>query len=298
VFPKDARQRAYSVSPAARELESYFEGLHGKQWAAASHTYPRPWGCADAPQSCNTEILSGWFVWALRDAVTVAGGYRSAADIDAYYTRLAKEINAACDSDLIPCRDKRASLAPIWRGHYSRDTLQASSAVLTTLVALNQGAIGVPFSPLMADQARIFENATNSVVSGFDETQVSGGEFRWMLNQARIRVTKAIGTLYSGASLPLAALALASYLLLLLAWGRVKSAAVSGNTILILTALLGTVVSRVGLLGFLEATSIPSNNMLYLLPVVPIYLLFIVVSIGAGAAAILSFLQSKRVPAT
>ncbi len=95
----------------------------------------------------------------------------------------------------------------------------------------------------------------------------------------------------------MAVLAMVSYFLLLLAWGRVKSAAVSGNTILILTALLGAVASRVGLLGFLEATSIPSNNMLYLLPVVPIYLLFVVSSVGACAAAFRSFLHSKRVPA-
>ena len=38
---------------------------------------------------------------------------------------------------------------------------------------------------------------------------------------------------------------------------------------LVLAAALGT---RVVLLGFLEATSIPSNNMLYLSPVAPIAL--------------------------
>lgn len=294
VFPKDARQRAYAVSPAARELESYFEGEHGRQWAAASQTYPRPWGCVGAPQSCNTEILAGWFVWALRDAVAIAGHYRSAPDVDAYYTRLANEINTACDSKLIPCRDRRASLAPVWRGHYLRDTLQASGAVLRTLVAINQGATGVPPSPLTADQARFFEEATNSAVSGFDDARASRGDARRTLDQARIQVTQTIAVLYARASQPLAVLALVSYLFLLLAWGRVKSAAVSGNTILILTALLGAVVSRVGLLGFLEATSIPSNNMLYLLPVVPIYLLFVVMSIGGGAAAFRSILHSKR----
>ena len=36
------------------------------------------------------------------------------------------------------------------------------------------------------------------------------------------------------------------------------------------TALAAAIVTRVVLLGFLEATSIPSNNMLYLFPVVPI----------------------------
>ena len=38
------------------------------------------------------------------------------------------------------------------------------------------------------------------------------------------------------------------------------------------SALVAAVAARVVLLGFLEATSIPSNNMLYLLPVVPMAL--------------------------
>jgi len=37
-------------------------------------------------------------------------------------------------------------------------------------------------------------------------------------------------------------------------------------------ALMAAIVTRVGLLGFLDATSIPSNNMLYLSPVVPMAL--------------------------
>ena len=36
IFPKEARSLAYSVSPAARELEPYLDGRNGIQWAKAS----------------------------------------------------------------------------------------------------------------------------------------------------------------------------------------------------------------------------------------------------------------------
>ena len=45
--------------------------------------------------------------------------------------------------------------------------------------------------------------------------------------------------------------------------------------LVIVSALIAAVGSRVILLGFLDATSIPSNNMLYLVPVVPMALALI-----------------------
>lgn len=54
---------------------------------------------------------------------------------------------------------------------------------------------------------------------------------------------------------------------------------------MILTALFVAMLSRVGLLGFLEATSLPSNNMLYLLPAVPVSLFFVATGLSPGGAA-------------
>lgn len=70
IFPGDARARAYQVSAAARELQPFFEGGGGRVWTMVSWSYPPPWGCADRLNRCNTEILAGWVVWALRDAVS------------------------------------------------------------------------------------------------------------------------------------------------------------------------------------------------------------------------------------
>jgi hypothetical protein len=110
VFPRDARQRAYAASPAARELMPYFEGESMKRWIASSRSYPAPWGCRDDPAACNDEVLAGWFIWALRDAAAAAGHYRSALAADTFYASLADEINTACDRGVIPCHTPRTSL--------------------------------------------------------------------------------------------------------------------------------------------------------------------------------------------
>ena len=292
-FPREARARAYAVSPAARELATYLDGSQGIEWTKASQQYPAPWGCNESPGSCNDEILSAWFVWALRDAVAAAGHYRSANEADAYYRQLAMEIDAACDSGAIPCDRKPLGLMPKWRNHYLSDGLAASMTVLGTLMRLNGGNVGVPPSGLSAEQASVFRYAINSPISG----DVGSGVFgTGPLHDARIAVTRAIGRFYSLASQPLLALALAGHAALLLCIVGKRRSLPPGMSRLamVLSALLVAIVARVVLLGFLEAMAIPSNNFLYLLPVAPIYLLFVVLGCGAAFCALAGFVRRWR----
>jgi len=298
VFPFDAPQRAYMVSPAARELQSYFEGAPGKSWSKASQHYPYPWGCADTPNNCNDEILSGWFVWALRDAVGKAGHYSSAHAADAYYERLADEINDACENNAIPCHGPRNNMAPVWRHHYLADSVSASWDVLKTLMLFPGHPIGIPDSRLTQEQRVAFESAINSHVSGHTTIEVATSGSLSKQDEMRQSVSGSIAKLYVIASPSMFILALVGYLLLLVAWLKVKSADISAYSITLLTALLAAISSRVGLLGFLEATSIPSNNLLYLSPAIPFYLLFIVASLGCCLETIRSMASNrKRKPA-
>jgi hypothetical protein len=99
-IPRAAREIAYSVSPAARELRPWLEGAPGRGWIAIS---------CGAGYSCD-DIPDGWLVWALRDAVQAAGHYSSGAEARAFYVRLADEIDRACDH--IRCRPKGHTLSP------------------------------------------------------------------------------------------------------------------------------------------------------------------------------------------
>lgn len=88
VLPRDARERAYAASPAAAELRPFLDGPLGETWRSV--------GCDRTAAAECPEILSGWFMWALRDAVAQAGHAGSGAAAAAFHTRLADEIDAAC----------------------------------------------------------------------------------------------------------------------------------------------------------------------------------------------------------
>lgn len=108
LFTREARARAYQVSGAARELEAFFEGAAAARWIASTCAY----GQTEDERQCR-EPLSGWLPWMLRDAVNgLDRYYKDARQAEAYYRRLADEVNAGCDSGQIPCGPPRASLMP------------------------------------------------------------------------------------------------------------------------------------------------------------------------------------------
>ena len=90
----ETRRRAYAVSPAFRELQPLLEGALGRQWSV--------YGCKEL-RVCD-DIASGWFYWAMRDAVAVAGHYTSAGEAETFHARVAGEIDAARASGRLPAR--------------------------------------------------------------------------------------------------------------------------------------------------------------------------------------------------
>jgi hypothetical protein len=107
---RETRLRIYRRSPAFKKLKPYLEGEAGIGWAAMT-----------APLQDETnqgEILGPWFWWALRDAVSRAGFYEEGRYPEEYYSRVAREVNSACDKDLLDCRAPRATFAPVWDNSY------------------------------------------------------------------------------------------------------------------------------------------------------------------------------------
>lgn len=90
---KASRTIAYTVSPSFRELEPFLES-ESNMWANVTRK----------EMNIKNDIAAGWFYWALRDAVSLAGHYRSAREADAYYKRIADEINSAIDDGRLPGR--------------------------------------------------------------------------------------------------------------------------------------------------------------------------------------------------
>ena len=153
VFSEDAANRAYSVSPAATELQSY---LTSTWWSKLS--------CSVLQLNpCPKAVAGGWFMWALRDAVAWAGYYNTEDQAQRFYARLAKEVNEACDTKRISCFAPRSSLVPPFRSEYVRTMIDASQRAVVSLLSLGGGQVGALHSQGTPAQIAFFEEMVGRV---------------------------------------------------------------------------------------------------------------------------------------
>ncbi|HET6265958.1 MAG TPA: class I SAM-dependent methyltransferase [Usitatibacter sp.] len=255
LFPKDARERAYSVSPAARELKPFFEGDVGAGWRMIS--------CRETRRSECPEILSGWFMWALRQSVTAAGHYKSAPEARGFYRRLAREINDACDRKTIPCGPYRATMIPPWHPSFVEHTMASAKGVYSTLVTLGGQDPMVFPSPGTPEQLAFFAKVTRSRPATEAWTGPQGA--RQTIATALARAEQWLMPILFPASV-------VTWLVLVVAGLRRRR---FDRTHVLAACLFAAITMRIGLLSFMDATSMFANNILYLSPVVPELLAFV-----------------------
>jgi hypothetical protein len=92
-IPAASRAAAYAASPAFRTLQTPLEGPLRQSWIVDSCSWLHV--CDD--------YANGWFVFALRDAAASAGHYVSAPETDAFWGRVAEELDAACADGRLRC---------------------------------------------------------------------------------------------------------------------------------------------------------------------------------------------------
>jgi len=156
VFPRESRERAYAVSPAASELQPSLEGVEAENW--------REVGCTQTATPDCPEVLSGWFMWELRNAVAQAGHYNSAREADSFYSRLAQELDDACDTGKLECLSPRASMLPPFKLRYLVDAIQPGLKVARLLFHLGDGQIGSPPSQGEDSIHRLYTGLMGSVM--------------------------------------------------------------------------------------------------------------------------------------
>lgn len=101
---RETRERIYAVSPEFARLQPLLEGRLSDNWASNASRLGIPLG--------EREISGAHFMWALRDAVNDTGLAPDGAAAMACYTRLAEEVNAACDNGRLDSWPKRATMLP------------------------------------------------------------------------------------------------------------------------------------------------------------------------------------------
>ena len=115
--PKDSLSQAFKVSPTFRQIQHLLEGTNsiGENWAYSD--------CEDYHiNPCDAELRPK-FVFALRDAMTVLGYYKSTETSRNFLRQVAKEINFACDNGSIKCDPIRNTMIPPFRFYYLENLL-------------------------------------------------------------------------------------------------------------------------------------------------------------------------------
>ncbi len=94
--PKSAREKIYAISPTFAQLRVLLDGPN-----TPLEGWKQP-GCGFYPDTCG-DYAGGWFMWALRDAVSLNGDYSSAPTASRFYRNVTAEIKKACDSGKVSC---------------------------------------------------------------------------------------------------------------------------------------------------------------------------------------------------
>ena len=264
-IPASARMDAYRVSPAAEELEPFLEGQSGAEWTARS--------CGGPPipgGGCN-DIRAGWFVWAFREAVTLAGHWTSAAEAQDFLERLAIELNRACDDGALACSGHRESLAP------SIDlatVLDASAQFGTGLATMAAARANIETGYSVGSQTAVLavSERVGPVAPPLPDplppaTDAAGSPMLSIMRWA--------GVVYAVLLLLAAAVGLVGVVLTLLRPDRrVRFAPL----LIVALACAAAVVTRLGLIAIIEVTSWPGSiNNVYLAPGSPFLITFAVI---------------------
>ena len=105
---REARLAIYEVSPTFAELKPHLEaGGMASKWFEREQ-YPVEEG----------QYMAGWFMWALRDAITAAGRGTTPQGFMDFCEQVATEVNAACEAGRIESTGKRSGFLSRWHPDY------------------------------------------------------------------------------------------------------------------------------------------------------------------------------------
>ncbi len=182
-----ARQKAYEVSPAFREIKAYLDGSIGKRWMALCV-------CDDLP--------AAFFIWAFRDSVAAAGYHQNGPETLDYYRRMGTEIDEACDNGTLDCRPRITSLIPAWHREYNKLLVPEYLSVLRQIVSFRDFSAETKamLSRGNARKMQMYEVVTGErLLTSKPHVLRSYPQFHSHLNEEKIRFLNDIGSVYKRA---------------------------------------------------------------------------------------------------
>ena len=232
--PHECLERAYEASPSLKRVKTQVENRFYR------------WGDVIDSNPGDREVNGGEFFWVLRLAANDAGLYTSATEIDAFYAKVADEIESAFASGALAQRPVMpSSIMTPWRGEYANE-LPAAFADIYVQAASLQDVTSAP-SPAQGptDGIAYFENMARNKAYAQDESVPFG-----------CAAGEALICLYRVISPALALIGIVAFAILFVLWLARRRAV--GSLVLVLLALaFGTLPLVCGLAYSLISSFVP-----------------------------------------
>jgi hypothetical protein len=256
----DALEKAYGVSPTFAQLKPPLEGDLGHNWQVPTF----------AALGVH-EIGVPWILWALRDAANSRGIHQNAHSANRFYRNVAREINRACDEGRVPNRFVLSSLLDPGAIANIRHMPQSFPRIFSLFRLRYHTFAGRDDDILSESQRALYDEMTNrgTAPSPVGSLGISATLENFIGNYHRFLV---IG------------LSLAGFAAALMIAGRFRRLRPNDplNATLILLAV--TILLRVLLFTFLDATWWVGGYERYLFPVAPLYSCFLILLIYQSLA--------------
>lgn len=147
---RDKLNRLYKVSPTLNSIRGFLDN------------YMNIWTKEDRNKD-DLEVENGWFLWALRDAVSEAGYYENANVANEFYLKINNEINEAIKTGkLETVTSMPSALMTPWRKEYASQLLKESFNILKYVVSYEDIETKILISTGSEESIALFEIASNN----------------------------------------------------------------------------------------------------------------------------------------
>jgi hypothetical protein len=256
----EALQMAYKVSPTFAQLKPQLEGELGRNWQVPTHA------------TLGVHEFGPWIVWALRStAANTAAIHGSPASANRFYRTVAREINRACDEGRVPSR-------LVLSGFLDPGAI-ANICYLPESIPRIAGLFLLQYHTIEGRDDDILSEAQRSLYNEMTNRGLAPSRSGTFV--LSIALENFIGNYHRLLVMALSVAGLVAALILVWHFRQLR---ISDSVNAVLILLGATILLRVTLFTFLDATWWIGGNERYVFPAMPLYSCFVIVLIYQSIA--------------
>lgn len=277
-LPYAKLQYLYTLSPTLRSIKRPLNGSY-RAWAGK-----------------KGYVENGMLIWPIRDGVQSGGYYRNAdaARTDAFYSRVADEINAAIASGKAQSQPTMPSaLMPPWHASYRQSfprTLTGTNRFVLTFSTVQSASSGGSGPEAAVDE---FEGISGDPTIVISKQDTSAEQAKQFVQPVATRAD-AIATAYGRAFPYLAPIAAIAGVIVLAATALPGERRRRADTAILLLGIAGSYAAIVGGVSYNQLASVNSTIYMYLSGAYPLLILGCGLAILGGAECLVSGLRDLR----